>query len=285
MGNIALTSAGMALSSVNTAFTWANKPPATVGPGIYFFPDVGINGSLWYNNGAVYTPIGQPILGKKARPGYIVAGLAAANATTYTQSGTTLTVTATGHTLSATLCEGADIYLPILTGAASAGTFSNFAYVDANTFTCQSSVSQTTSGTIATNLTATTALTIPVPGGLMDEKSCLSVYCDPVHNNGAEVKTILIKVGTRTIASIAPTTTYGGRIHALFKNNNNIAKQICFNISVTSNTTQIAESLTSSGAQVLATIDTSVDTNVTIIITVLALSWVMISRADVVLER
>lgn len=43
--------------------TWAAFPGPTLAPqGLYFFSDIGIKGSLWYNNGATIEPVGPIVL-------------------------------------------------------------------------------------------------------------------------------------------------------------------------------------------------------------------------------
>ncbi len=86
---------------------------------------------------------------------------------TYSQTGTTITVTKASHGLVSGF-NGASVHLSISTGLAITGTFSNFTYVDANTFAVTSSVSQSTSGNLASN-TAKTYMpwTYTAPAGLI----------------------------------------------------------------------------------------------------------------------
>lgn len=45
--------------------TWAQFPGATLAPqGFYFFTDIGINGSMWYNNGSTLDPCGPIVLSR-----------------------------------------------------------------------------------------------------------------------------------------------------------------------------------------------------------------------------
>jgi hypothetical protein len=49
--------------------TWAAFPGPTLAPaGLYFFSDVGINGSFWYNNGTSLKPIGPIVLHRLITP-------------------------------------------------------------------------------------------------------------------------------------------------------------------------------------------------------------------------
>lgn len=76
-------------------------------------------------------------------------------AATYSQTGTTVTVTQASHGLPATDFNGATIYLTQSTGALLSGNFTNFQYVNANSFTCVSTVSQSTSGNLGANTAET----------------------------------------------------------------------------------------------------------------------------------
>jgi hypothetical protein len=158
------------------SMTWASYPGPTLTPaGLYFFTDVGINGSLWYNTGISIRPVSDIVI-QDSVLGFILPSLAAANAATYSQSGTTLTVTSAAHTMVAAL-NGSSIYLivgTVSTGVApvapvDSGWFTNFTYVDANTFTCTAGNSQTGTGNINSNLTeiVVTGLTVVLKGGLL----------------------------------------------------------------------------------------------------------------------
>lgn len=82
---------------------------------------------------------------------------------TYSQSGTTLTLTWTSHGIPNNL-NGANIYLAPSSGTATSGWYSNIAVVDANTITCTASASRSTSGNIGSNSVETylpTLITFP----------------------------------------------------------------------------------------------------------------------------
>lgn len=83
-------------------------------------------------------------------PGLMPSGVAA----TYSQSGTTITVTSTGHGLQSWM-NGSRVHLTQGTGTFVTEWCTNFTRVDANTFTCTSAVSQTTSGDLGTNTAET----------------------------------------------------------------------------------------------------------------------------------
>lgn len=94
---------------------------------------------------------------------------------TYSQSGTTVTVTWTAHTMTAEQ-NGARVYLTQSTGTFVTEWCSNFTYVDANTFTCTSATSRTTSGNLGTN-TAETFIpwTFTMPAGLIKSLDLLGI--------------------------------------------------------------------------------------------------------------
>ena len=51
------------------SFTWATFPGPTLAPvGMYYISDVGINGSLWYNDGTKFRPAGPIIIGESYTP-------------------------------------------------------------------------------------------------------------------------------------------------------------------------------------------------------------------------
>lgn len=76
------------------------------------------------------------------------------SAATYSQSGTLVTVTQASHGITAEL-NGASIYLTQSTGALTSGWYTNFTYIGSNSFSCVSSVSQTTSGNLGANTAET----------------------------------------------------------------------------------------------------------------------------------
>lgn len=157
------------------SYTWATKPTASGLSGqLIRLTDVGVNGSLWFSNGTKWVHE-SPIVYQQAAKGWLVPSLAAANAATYSQTGTTITVTSVGHNIPATAHDGKDIYLAIASGDAAAGWFTNFTRTGVDTFTCESSVSQTTSGAVNTNTASNTLtpVTKTIFGGLMGANGSL----------------------------------------------------------------------------------------------------------------
>jgi hypothetical protein len=201
------------------ATTWAAFPGPTLAPiGTYYISDIGVNGSLWYNNGTTLDPI-ERILLQNNNKGWIVPSMLAANAATYSQSGTTLTVTATAHTLIAAL-NGADIYLVIgtvSTGVAPTapvytGWFTNFTYVDANTFTCTAGNSQTGTGAVNTNLAETTIteLTYTLKGGLLGLNGGLACWQATAASSEASTKSAKFYLHTTNYQQPTFTTSSQG---------------------------------------------------------------------------
>jgi len=101
-------------------------------------------GSYWYINNSAYTQL----MPNTTSLFEIVANFN--GAPTYTQSTTTVSVAWASHGFTA-LLNGSRIYLPIATGGLSSGWYTDFAYVDANNFTCVSAASGSNSGTLGKN--------------------------------------------------------------------------------------------------------------------------------------
>lgn len=183
------------------------------------------NGSQWF---------ARPIILQSVGKAYMVPSLAAANAATYTQSGTTITVTSTSHTLT-NARDGADVYLAIADGLATAGWYSNFTYVNANSFTCTSTISQTTSGTVNSNTSATTItpLSYVLPGGSMGPNGVLEVWTLVSMTGSTNTKTINSLLGSSNIKNIAHAgSVVGSSERRLVSNRNNQAKQALTNVNI-----------------------------------------------------
>ena len=137
-----------------------NYPAASYSGGYAFATNVGFKGSLVYSDGSVWTPASQAqFFQGVAMAGWIVIGGSGA---TYSQTGTTVTVTWTGKAPPVEM-NGANVHLTQSTGALTTGTFTGYTYVDANTFTCTSSVSQSTSGNLGSNTSKTTFTSYTMP--------------------------------------------------------------------------------------------------------------------------
>ena len=126
--------------------TFAALPPAGANGSQIYVSDIGEYGAVYTAKNGLWTHAGQIEIFQRAK-GWIVPSLASANAATYSQTGTTITVTSTGHNIPATNYDTKDVYLNMGTAATGAtippGWFSNFQRTGVNTFTCVSTVSQT----------------------------------------------------------------------------------------------------------------------------------------------
>ena len=186
----------------------ANYPAASYVGGIARASDLGkagveviSSGSNWIVSGGTFVNI----LNTMASVKYIVIN---SSGLTYSQSGTTVTVTATGHGFTAATNNGASIYLTQSTGALVSGWFTNLTYVDANTFTCTSTVSQTTSGNLGANSAETFMPTfMAMPDGLFVDgtlyQSQISYMCKSTAGN----KTVRTYFGSYGPSNSAVKTT------------------------------------------------------------------------------
>ena len=167
--------------------------------------------------------------------GIVLPSLAAANAATYSQTGNLITVTSTAHDIPATVHNGKRVYIggaTVTTGAAiSAGLYDSFQMIDANTFTCVNPVSQSASGTLATQ---TSTFTIPgvsytIPGGSLSENGYFDTYHMSWCNASAGTKRMSFLYGTFSYKNPAPGSTAVAieENHRLW-NNNALNKQIAF---------------------------------------------------------
>jgi len=133
---------------------------------------------------------------------------------TYSQTGTLVTVTWTGKAPPAGTCNGAAVYLTVSTGAAASGFFTNYTYVDANTFTCVSSVSQTTSGNLASNATVETYgyNSVTMPSWTKDGIHAVMTYFVTGTNSANNKTTKTYYGGVLSQAASVLTTTVAGFI-------------------------------------------------------------------------
>lgn len=155
---------------VAASYTWATKPAAVSVPTYteIWVTDIAQTPVKMFSDGTTWqadTPIELSTISRTA----ILHSFLAANASIYSQTGTLVTVTSAAHLLHNGL-DGADIYLHPATGAAAEGTYSNFTYINANSFSCTSTVSQTTSGTLTSKASINQILpsyNVTLRGGLM----------------------------------------------------------------------------------------------------------------------
>lgn len=176
------------------------------------FSDVGLNGSTWYSDGSRWMHDG-PIIMALNSEGYIVPSLSAANTATYSQSGTLITVTSIGHGIPNTspnpAPNGKQCYLAFGSGLATTGWFKNFQYVSANSFTVDSTVSQSTTGIVNSNISEIiiTPATVTIPGGVMGLFGMLQFTPVFEYTNSANNKIMKCKFGGTNISNRARTTT------------------------------------------------------------------------------
>lgn len=133
------------------------------------------------------------------------------NGATYSQTDNTITVTWATHTLTSDI-NGSDCYLTAGTGSLISGVYTNFTYVDANTFTVTSSTSQTISGNLGSN-TSETFITISGSSNKLSAISSnilpgdqISLFGIRKGKNSANTKTIKTYMYNAITTSIAPTT-------------------------------------------------------------------------------
>lgn len=158
-------------------------------------------GSNVYTSNGVNWSIASPTVLAKNTKVYLVPSLAPANAATYAQVGTTITVTSAAHNIPNTSYNGHSVYLDIGSGLAVDGFFDNFTYVDANTFTCVSSVSQTTSGIVNTNLALVTITpeNTTILGGLLGNYGRLRFFGLFTNNNSGGTKSLRFSLGGQLV--------------------------------------------------------------------------------------
>ena len=129
---------------------------------------------------------------------------------TYSQTGTTVTVTWTSHGLSAYEFKGASVYLVQSTGGLLSGWFTGFTYVDANTFTVTSAISQSTSGVLGTNTAETdipVGFTFPSTPGFVEVGDLLAFSGLIRNKSSVNTKTAKLYVGANLVATSAQTTS------------------------------------------------------------------------------
>ena len=218
---------------VPETFTWATKPlPDVYGEGaVIRISDIGPTGSLWFSTGSAWKPTGPVQLIQSGVP-YILPSLITGDAATYARSGTTITVTSTGHGLPATTYNGGYVYVAPSTGTVTAGWKSAFSRTGTGTFTCTDTVSGTTSGAVPTLLTEVTItpLTTTIPAGLMGVNGKLQIHAVVSVADTANDKTFKFKFGSDTVVSRLLTTGTGAATNSesvhWISNRGNVAKQV-----------------------------------------------------------
>lgn len=156
------------------------------------------------------------------KTGAIVHSFDAANASTYDQVGNTVTVVCpAGHLMTAAINNGASIYLAAATGSFVAEWCTNLIYVNPTTFTCTSSVSQTVSGTLATNVSGVTYYTpyqYTLPANILRVGSSLLHTIMYEHNNSAASKGMRAYIDSTAIGGLSVTTSVSARYSGILVN-------------------------------------------------------------------
>jgi hypothetical protein len=196
-----------------------------------YVTDVGEYGAEYISNGVTWTHSGGIEIIQKAK-GWLLPSLSAADAATYSQSGTLITVTSVGHNIPATNYDTKDVYLNIGTAATGAtippGWFSSFQRTGADTFTCVSTVSQTGTGAVNTNISVTPVneLSSTIIGGVLRSNGVTDFSFTSSNNNSAGVKSVLFWFGIDQLSFDNTTTIVLPSSHNLISNRNNEAKQV-----------------------------------------------------------
>ena len=125
---------------------------------------------------------------------------------TYSQSGTLVTVTTSGHGHTASK-NGGTVYLTVSSGAAATGWYSNFLYVDANTYKVTSLLSLSTSGNLSGTTSEIQITSTVTPGGSCGTNGKLEFTALISNTNSANNKNIIVRLaGTAIFQPPAQTT-------------------------------------------------------------------------------
>jgi hypothetical protein len=224
-------SSGFNVDSPIQTITFAALGPALPAGTKRYVTDVGEYGAEYISNGSAWVHGGEIEIIQKAK-GWIVPSLAAADAATYSQTGTTITVTSVGHNIPAENYDTKDVYLNMGAAATGAtippGWFSNFTRTSADTFTCVSTISQTGTGTVNTNISVTPVneLSSTIIGGILRPNGVTDFSFTSSNNNSAGIKSVLFWFGIDQLSFDNTTTIVLQSSHNLISNRNNEAKQV-----------------------------------------------------------
>lgn len=215
-------------------------------PGQEFIYD----GTMWRPSGVGF------VLAKSGLNRWMFGG----NAATYSQTGTVVTVTQTAHGFTAAADDGSSIYLTQSTGALVSGWFTGFTYLTANTFSVTSTVSQSTSGNLGTQIGEITVDTITLKANMMGIHGELNGwFLYGAMANNANAKTLRVKWGGNNILNPSLASTLSAQTPLRLQNSGYVNKQTGFG---TASTTQNG---TTTGTLNPYTVNTAAD--VTILIT------------------
>jgi len=186
-------------------------PASAPGTHVYV-SDIGEYGAVYVSNGTTYVHSGQIEIFQRAK-GWLIPSLAAANAATYSQTGTVITITSAGHNIPATNYNSKSVYLSMGAAATGAtipsGWFTNFQRTGVDTFTCVSTVSQTGTGAVNTNLAEILISDIQgiVKGQALGLNGKLLFSYLSSNNNSAGTKTARFKINSTVLEYINTTAT------------------------------------------------------------------------------
>lgn len=179
---------------------------------------------------------------------------------TYSQTGTLVTVTLTAHGLTAAADDGSSVYLTQSTGALLSGWFTNLTYVNANSFTCTSTVSQSTSGNLGSQTGEITVETLTMRGGALGLNGELAGwFLYGANANNANAKTLRLKVGGTTVLNPSLASTLIAQTPFRLQNRGSLAKQVGYG------TASASQNGSTTAALNYYTVDTSAD--VTLLVT------------------
>lgn len=142
--------------------------------------NIGENGSsIWFDDGVRWRPITNPLIVLRLAPRLCWGGAPGGTAT-YSQTGTTVTVTTAGaHGFTAARHNGMEIRLVQSTGLLTTGWFTDFTYISSTSFSCTSTVSQSTTGDLGSGIaTVTVNTSASLPANLVRKGG--SVICDGI---------------------------------------------------------------------------------------------------------
>ena len=240
--------------------TWATFPDPTKAPtGYYYFSDIGVHGSLWYNNGTEIHPVHEIVLFQNAVPFLIPSSGSIGDNGALTG-------------ITALLQAYPNCYMYFPANAISAGSAAGWYYVV---------MSSTTAGTIYNNVYTTGLPTIPsspiafvttgpgaytqttgsfinvysfnVPGNLLGINGFIDVFTDKSCNNSAGNKIDRALFSANEIHQVTNTTYAGQSTRHIIQNRGRLDRQRLSHPNTTS------EAVVSSGTSMFKSINTAVD--------------------------
>jgi len=198
-------------NAISQSVTFSTLP--TAGSGYTgqtrFVTDVGVGGTLFVCDGTSWRPMSSQVVVCRI-PSRIYWGGATGGTATYSQTGTTVTVTTGGaHNFTAARHNGFEIYLTQSTGSLLTGWFSNFTYINATSFSVTSTVSQSTSGNLGTSISALTiATSASLPANLVAAGAYLIYDANVEMVNNANNKIFTFFINSAAVNANGTLTTF-----------------------------------------------------------------------------